>query len=372
MSIEKSGNFQLVMKLEDGRQSAVGYFLVEPELVHGENQPVPLSSVICETVLTKCLGNFAHWKPVFEGIRKLRYNMVHFTPVQVVGESGSCYSIADQLKLTDQLADGQNMSEEDKERRLSEFINSYAQQGLFSVCDVVWNHVATNTPWLKDQSDASFNLSNSPHLRPAYCLDRALHRLHRRAMRRCDVINTEEDVDKIIDDLKRKVLPGLKLWEFFVVDIPDQISEFQRLVSAPESVRDAVPIEHQHHPCSNALTDECIIAGDGRRGSKKVRMGCALQLIGKSKESVQEKCVAFRRAIDRFNQSHFEQWKVDQTAILKSLRAALIYERIDPAGPRLDFVDEKSPLFWISRNTNGFCSAKFKHVTNISNPRCQY
>jgi glycogen debranching enzyme len=237
------------------------------------------------------------------------------------------------------------MSEEDKERRLSEFINSYAQQGLFSVCDVVWNHVATNTPWLKDQSDASFNLSNSPHLRPAYCLDRALHRLHRRAMRRCDVINTEEDVDKIIDDLKRKVLPGLKLWEFFVVDIPDQISEFQRLVSAPESVRDAVPIEHQHHPCSNALTDECIIAGDGRRGSKKVRMGCALQLIGKSKESVQEKCVAFRRAIDRFNQSHFEQWKVDQTAILKSLRAALIYERIDPAGPRLDFVDEKSPLF---------------------------
>ena len=47
-----------------------------------------------------------------------------------------------------------------------------ADHGVFTLCDIVLNHTAFNTEWIKQQPDASYNCSNSPHLRPACVLDR--------------------------------------------------------------------------------------------------------------------------------------------------------------------------------------------------------
>lgn len=47
-----------------------------------------------------------------------------------------------------------------------------ADHGVFTLCDIVLNHTAFNTEWIKQQPDASYNCSNSPHLRPACILDR--------------------------------------------------------------------------------------------------------------------------------------------------------------------------------------------------------
>ena len=68
--------------------------------------------------------------------------------------------------------------------------------GMLSICDIVLNHTANETPWLDDfpevkPSDciltnftmtllqATYNLSNSPHLRPAFIFDRVVKRLAR-------------------------------------------------------------------------------------------------------------------------------------------------------------------------------------------------
>lgn len=50
---------------------------------------------------------------------------------------------------------------------------------MLSICDVVLNHTANETPWLRDHPEAAHNARDGAHLRPAALLDAALARLTR-------------------------------------------------------------------------------------------------------------------------------------------------------------------------------------------------
>ena len=80
----------------------MGFFMADPKL-QVAGRPLPLQALYCQTVLSRCVGRVDEWVDALRLPAACKYNMVHFTPVQELGESGSCYSIAQQTSLAQSL-----------------------------------------------------------------------------------------------------------------------------------------------------------------------------------------------------------------------------------------------------------------------------
>lgn len=78
-----------------------GYFIVDPVFTVGKSdKPLTMDAIQLQTVLPKLLGPLSEWKERLLVALKSGYNMIHFTPLQLLNsESNSSYSISDQLTL---------------------------------------------------------------------------------------------------------------------------------------------------------------------------------------------------------------------------------------------------------------------------------
>ena len=252
IELETAGAFHFEYKSENSpeRDEGSGFFVVDPDLGYSPD------SICCQTYISKLLGPLTEWKSRLQASKECGYNMIHFTPVQQLGSSRSAYSISNQLRLDSSYLPPNyshsvtpiSFNNREGECKQLKIDSSYIELrdlvrelkhdwGLLSIVDVVWNHTSFDTPWLIQHPEAGYNLVNSPHLRPAYALDVAIHQFSLEIAEGKwenvgirPEIQSEGDIHNICGRLIDTVLPRCRLQEYFCVDVEAIVSEFRATV----------------------------------------------------------------------------------------------------------------------------------------------
>lgn len=327
------------------------YFVVPPSLsINGKY--ITLNSLSIQTVVSKWVGQNLNedWSKLSQNIADKGYNMIHFTPLQERGESNSPYSIYDQLAFDPAIF----KNGVDDVRTL--VANLESNHGILSLTDVVFNHTANNSKWIREFPDAGYNAETAPHLTAAIELDNELLEFSKNmeAHGYPTVINSEADLSRIIDGIKIHVFGDLKLWEFYVVDTANLLTELEghwATIDKHTLPRTQVPedVKYNHERLAAFVREQCAIEKFhlGLRGGNKLEifklMSVLVDLYGEN--------IAFEQVkshvsgiIENINLPLYREYDTDCSTIINQLTNRIRFLRLDPNGPKFGPVTEKDPL----------------------------
>ena len=197
---------------KDQLETTRKFYLVVPPVLYLGDQFVQLNSIAVQSVVSKWMGK--DWDKIFQKISQKGYNMIHFTPLQHRGDSNSPYSIYDQLEF-----DPDFFKSSDDVAAMVEKL--HAKYKILTLTDIVINHTANNSKWLREHPEAGYNYETAPHLIPAMALDKELLAFSKKMKQLgfpTNLTNTQ-DLFKVMDGIKIHVLGSLKLWEYYVIDV---------------------------------------------------------------------------------------------------------------------------------------------------------
>jgi glycogen debranching enzyme len=324
-----------------------------------------MSALSLISVLSKFVGKYpSDWKKHVRGIAARGYNMIHFTPLQVRGDSNSPYSIANQLAFDPECFPG-------GEKDIQDLINTLEDEhGILGMTDVVWNHTANNSRWLQEHPEVGYNVSTAPWLESALKLDTELMKFGRGLARLSlpTELHSVDDLLKIMDGIKSYVIGGIRLWEYYVIDVErDADSAVQAWtegnikfpsggfpgedVGGLEWVKSASVKEH-----AEFLSEKGMVGNDrlGEKYRRHIDGPTAAALLtamygryegegsdGPDPGFVRSEIV---KILDEVNLPLYKEYDRDVAEILEQLFNRIKYVRLDDHGPKLGPINEKHPL----------------------------
>lgn len=334
---------------EEKKQSPFYYIDVAPRLSL-DGHPLPLPALSIFSVISKFLGKYPQdWERHLAGISDRGYNMMHFTPLQIRGESNSPYSLYDQLGWDPAcFPDG----EKDVQKMVASLEKNHS---LLSLTDIVLNHTANNTDWLLEHPDAGYNLTTAPWLESAYLLDTKLLDLGQKLpeLGLPTEIKAEDDLVKIMGAV-RDVINDIRLWEYYVLDVDrDADAGVEAWVSGNVDqdflTQPVGTTEEQAAFLQSGLADVDRL---GERFRRKVRpeVGAAFitALVGKLDSATDEQKADARAklasGLDIVNVAYYKEYDAESAVILDQLFNRIKYCRLDEHGPKMGPIGADSPL----------------------------
>jgi glycogen debranching enzyme len=315
---------------------------------------LPLDGLAILTVVSKWMGPIEEWTKHFEEASQRGYTMLHWTPLQERGESGSPYSIKDQLQYDPSI--GGDASKVEEVLKVAK-----EQYGLLSLTDVVLNHTANDSPWLVSHPEAGtqsskpcqigltsilsgFSPANSPHLTPAFELDSAMINFssYLASQDLPTKINTTGDVDKLINAFN-VVVKDLKLWQYYVLDATRERESVKAALTSRKfgawtgsDIKGKTVVE-----LAELLKAHGKIKGLGGLASRfgvSVEPAVAASIVKAAFADIADidaLADAWVRVVDVINVPLYKEWEEDIRVAVENVRNRVKYTRLDEHGPKL-------------------------------------
>ncbi|XP_040158875.1 glycogen debranching enzyme isoform X1 [Anopheles arabiensis] len=351
----KSGAYHFYALYEEcpeaGAQAGL-YVQIEPQLSVGSGEAattLPLDAIRCQTVISKLLGPLDTWEAKLRVGKESGYNMIHFTPVQELGGSRSAYSLRNQLKVNPdfQSKGGKEVSYDDLAVLMRKMLEEW---NVASICDIVLNHTANESIWIREYPECSYNCFTCPHLRPAFLLDAMLARVGEDVKDGMlahvgvpEVVETEDHLQAIRWQIHSNYLPQVKLYELYQCDVDKYVSRFNDECSkrSPSRAQD-IPegdIKLRMDPEHRRLGAEI----DFERAMSiynVFRQDCF------DEDSRKRKCTeVFRARLQFLNEEVRREIQEHLDYAIDNCLAGTRYERVQGDGPQVKGISVKYPLF---------------------------
>jgi glycogen debranching enzyme len=342
-------------------KTPIYYIDVAPRLTL-DGQLLPLAALSVFSLISKFMGKYpSDWESHIKGISGRGYNMIHFTPLQHRGLSNSPYSIYDQLAWDPECFPH---GEKDVAKLVYSMENDH---GLLGLIDVVWNHTAHNGKWLQEHPEVGYNMSTAPWLEPALRLDTELLKfgMDLEKLNLPTIISTVEDLLKIMDGIKTYVIGGIRLWEYYVIDVErDADMAIKAWVSGDVNFRsDGSGLGGSEHIKKASLKEQAefliskAMVGMDRMGERYRRrvgaaMGAALLTTiygsyeGEDFNATDQAQVRshYTKILDVVNVPLYREYDADVAEILEQIFNRVKYVRLDAHGPKLGPITPENPL----------------------------
>lgn len=328
---------------------------------------LPTDGLVIQTLVAKFMGTIDQWDQHLDVTRDRGYNMIHFTPLQQSGMSGSPYSIYDQMAFDTALfKDGSKLSTEKKAQIFTDLLAKIRKQwGMLSTTDVVWNHTANNSLWLEDHPEAGpetlsaiycislthfssgYNMLNSPHLEAAVLLDDALLDFSNQfdSLGFANPISSGDELNKVMAHIKNKILPDLKIWQFYVIDVASEKERFGKAWQSKKAVGEvgADLAGKSRNEVIQLFAEQALNKNwsglAGRYSAKIENMDEAIafvaKIVGKSEASVEEAGKEVESILNDLNVNRYNMFNDDVSAILDNTRGRIEYTRLANHGPQI-------------------------------------
>lgn len=354
-SLQEEKSSVALHELDDYARSCTPkyYFIVSAGFTMN-GKPLSLNSLNIESVISKWMGPVDTWKEKLDLIKDKGYNMIHFTPLQQRGSSNSPYSIYDQLAFDKECFPN-------GEKDVSALVQTMEhEQGLLSLTDVVYNHTAHNSEWLRDHPEAGYSVKTAPHLNPALELDTALLDFSAKLTELGfpTSLNNVDDLNRIMDGIKKHVIEPLKLWEYYVInvkEISDEVSAkwkshvsssgFQTFEVADEFKTSLKNLAIFAVENASVDFDKFGHARNIRNVDEKIFIEILAAILpdgtNSSQEQVSEKAIAI---LNEINLPLYRDYDKDIGEILMQLFNRIKYTRVDDHGPKFGDITKENPL----------------------------
>lgn len=320
------------------------YFTVPP-LLSLKGEYLPFNAINIQSVVSKFVGPIKDWDKLLAYVSKKGYNMIHFTPLQHRGASDSPYSIYDQLHFDPKLFESDSFAEK--------FIKKNLQKhDLLSLTDVVFNHTASDSEWIREHPDSGYNAETAPHLRSAIELDIALSEFSDKLV---DLglpteISCENDLQSLMNGIHTYVLEPLKLWQFYIFDrdaIVDHLSKFNGEEVIPDEIPSKVDVCNiksvSQYVLETANENETIVFADRYSNKLDIKklLAIAVAIAGNSPDSY---ICKVKEIVDEINSDLYALYDDDLSSIKSQIESRIRYMRLDANGLKLGPITKENRL----------------------------